>query len=115
MKEMPPGSHVLAAGIQVVLDLSLLVAAFVAAYLLRFDFHIPANEVRNFVTQIPLVVLLQFVALTIAGARTSIWRYTDLAHVRSFPLRSAWFAGSCISVASGSAGAAPGLESTAVG
>src|SRR5258707_11241000 len=32
----------------------------------------------------PLVVLLQFVALTVAGARSSIWRYTDLAHVRSF-------------------------------
>jgi FlaA1/EpsC-like NDP-sugar epimerase len=84
MKEMPPGRHVPAAGIQVVLDLSLLVAAFVAAYLLRFDFRIPPGEVRNVVTQMFLVVLLQFVALTMAGARTSIWRYTDLAHVKSF-------------------------------
>jgi FlaA1/EpsC-like NDP-sugar epimerase len=84
MKEMPPGRHVLATGIQMVLDLSLLVAAFVAAYLLRFDFRIPPEEVRNVVTQMLLVVLLQFVALTMAGARTSIWRYTDLAHVKSF-------------------------------
>jgi len=84
MKEIPPGKHLLAAGIQVFLDLSLLLAAFVAAYLLRFDFTIPREEVRNFLTQVPLVVLLQFVALTISGARSTIWRYTDLAHVKSF-------------------------------
>jgi FlaA1/EpsC-like NDP-sugar epimerase len=30
------------------------------------------------------VVLLQFVALTVSGARASIWRYTDLLHLRSF-------------------------------
>jgi FlaA1/EpsC-like NDP-sugar epimerase len=84
MREMPPGKHLLAYGIQVALDLLLLLAAFVAAYLLRFDFRIPPGEVDNFLTQVPLVVLLQFVALTISGARASIWRYTDLAHVKSF-------------------------------
>jgi FlaA1/EpsC-like NDP-sugar epimerase len=84
MKEMPPGKYLLFSGIQVVLDLSLLLAAFVAAYSLRFDFHIPPAEVRNFLTQLPLVVLLQFVAMTMAGARGSIWRYTDLAHLKSF-------------------------------
>ena len=84
MLELPPRRHLLATGIQAFLDLSLLLAAFIAAYLLRFDFKIPPEELRNFVTQMPLVVLLQFVALTISGARSSIWRYTDLAHVKSF-------------------------------
>jgi len=83
MLELPPRRH-LATGIQAFLDLSVLVAAFVAAYLLRFDFKIPPEDLRNFATQMPLVVLLQFVALTIFGARSSIWRYTDLAHVKSF-------------------------------
>jgi len=83
MLELPPRRH-LATGIQAILDLSLLVGAFVAAYLLRFDFKIPPEEIRSFATQMPLVVLLQFVALTIFGARSSIWRYTDLAHVKSF-------------------------------
>jgi len=83
MLELPPRRH-LATGIQAFLDLSLLVGAFVAAYLLRFDFKIPPEELRSFATQMPLVVLLQFVALTIFGARSSIWRYTDLAHVKSF-------------------------------
>ena len=84
MLELPPKRHLFATGIQAFLDLSVLVAAFAAAYLLRFDFKIPSGEVRNFITQMPLVVLLQFVALTIFGARSSIWRYTDLAHVKSF-------------------------------
>lgn len=84
MREMPPGKYLLFSGIQVVLDLSLLIAAFIAAYLLRFDFYIPPEEVRNFLTQLPLVVLLQFVAMTMVGARGSIWRYTDLAHLKSF-------------------------------
>ena len=84
MREMPPGKYLLFSGIQVILDISLLLAAFTAAYLLRFDFEIPSDEVRNFLIQLPLVVLLQFVALTMAGARGSIWRYTDLAHLKSF-------------------------------
>jgi FlaA1/EpsC-like NDP-sugar epimerase len=84
MLELSPRRHLLATGIQAFLDLSLLVAAFSAAYLLRFDFKIPPEEVRNFVTQMPMVVLLQFIALTVSGARSSIWRYTDLAHVKSF-------------------------------
>src|SRR5262245_23328378 len=84
MRELPPRRHLLATAIQVLLDLTLLTAAFVAAYLLRFDFRIPPEEIRNFLTQLPLVVLLQFVALTMAGARASIWRYTDLAHLKSF-------------------------------
>lgn len=84
MLELPPRRHLLATGIQAFLDLTVLLLAFVAAYLLRFDFKIPPEEIRHFITQMPLVVLLQFVALTICGARSSIWRYTDLAHVKSF-------------------------------
>jgi FlaA1/EpsC-like NDP-sugar epimerase len=83
MLELPQRRH-LATGIQAFLDLSVLLAAFVAAYLLRFDFKIPPEELRNFATQMPLVIGLQFVALTISGARSSIWRYTDLPHAKSF-------------------------------
>src|SRR5204863_1967774 len=39
---------------------------------------------HNFIVQIPMVLLVQFVALTLAGARSSIWRYTDLEHLKSF-------------------------------
>ncbi len=84
MIEMPPRKYLLFSGIQVVLDIALLISAFAAAYLLRFDFQLSKETVDDFLVQVPLVVLLQFVALTVAGARSSIWRYTDLAHLRSF-------------------------------
>lgn len=83
MMEMPLKHHIVV-GIQSLLDLSVLAAAFVAAYMLRFDFKIPPEEIRNFLTQLPLVVLLQFAAMTVIGARSTIWRYTDLAHLNSF-------------------------------
>jgi len=84
MREMPPRTHLLFVCIQALLDVALLLAAFAAAYQLRFDFHVPPDAVYAFLTQTPFVILLQFVALTMTGARASIWRYTDLAHVKSF-------------------------------
>jgi FlaA1/EpsC-like NDP-sugar epimerase len=69
---------------QTVLDLSVLASAFAFSYLLRFDFDIPRNEVSNFFVQAPLVVLVQFVALSVSGARGGIWRYTGMGHIKSF-------------------------------
>ena len=74
----------LSTGMQTLLDVSVLLGAFVLSYLLRFDFVIPQSELRNLLVQAPLVVLLQFVALTVAGGRTFIWRYTGMAHLKSF-------------------------------
>lgn len=86
MKNRARISHLVVTGIQVGLDLGLLVAAFAVAYLLRFDFVLPPNILRDFLIQLPIVIVVQFMALTLAGARSSIWRYTDLAHIRSFLL-----------------------------
>ena len=83
MMEIPSVQHIVT-GFQAVLDLSVLAGAFLLAYMLRFDFHVPPEEVRNFLIQLPLVILLQFAALTVSGARSSIWRYTDLAHINTF-------------------------------
>jgi len=76
--------HWLSSGGQTVLDLAVLASAVPLSYLLRFDFDIPRNAVHSLLVQIPLVTLLQFVALTLSGARGSIWRYTGLGHVKSF-------------------------------
>src|SRR3989442_8841499 len=84
MRELPSGRHLLYSGAQLILDLSVLTLAFVLAYQLRFDFDPPANIVHVLLAQIPFVVLLQFVALTLAGGRNFMWRYTGIAHVRSF-------------------------------
>ncbi len=74
----------LSTGMQVGLDCATLLAAFAFAYLLRFDFEIPKEEWRNFLVQAPVVVVLQFVALSVARARSSIWRYTGMAHIKAF-------------------------------
>src|SRR2546422_8718573 len=74
----------LSSGTQPVLDVSVLLGAFVLSYLLRFDFAIPEGELRNLLVQAPFVILLQFVALTVAGGRIFIWRYTGMAHLKPF-------------------------------
>ena len=77
-------SHWLSAGMQTVLDVTVLSAAFVVAYLLRFEFVLPPTEVHPLLIQIPFVVLLQYVALSLTGARSAIWRYTGMAHIKPF-------------------------------
>lgn len=77
-------SHWLSAGMQTVLDFSILLTAFVVAYLLRFEFELPPTEVHPLLIQIPFVVLLQFVALSLTGARSAIWRYTGMGHIKPF-------------------------------
>jgi len=84
MKYSPRNSRAVARVIQVLLDISALGIAFGAAYCLRFDFVLTPSTIRHLVTQLPIVVLVQFVILTICRARSTIWRYTDLAHMRSF-------------------------------
>jgi FlaA1/EpsC-like NDP-sugar epimerase len=76
--------HWLSAGTQTILDLSILFGALAVAYLLRFDFDIPRNNLRHLIVQAPFVVLLQFVALSLAGGRNFIWRYAGMAHIKSF-------------------------------
>lgn len=80
--------HWLSSGTQTLLDLAVLLAAFLFAYLLRFDFKVPRSFYHGLVIQASFVVLLQFVALTLLGGRSFIWRYTGMAHVKMF-LRAA--------------------------
>lgn len=70
--------------LQFLLDVMVLTAAFIVSYLLRFDFAIPSNWLHYVLVQLPFVVLLQFAALNLAGGRSFIWRYTGIAHVKSF-------------------------------
>lgn len=69
---------------QFALDVAVLAGAFAVAYLLRFDFSVPHEERVSALTQLPLVVLVQFVALRAAGVQAFIWRYVGLSEVRAF-------------------------------
>ncbi len=70
--------------VQLFLDLAGLVCAFVLAYLLRFDFHIPSDEAHRMLVQLPAVVVLQFAALALAGIYSFVWRYVGLREVPAF-------------------------------
>ena len=71
-------------------DLTVLAASFALAYLLRFDFHVPADELHRGLIQLPYVVLVQLLALILAGVYTFIWRYVGLAEVKSFCAAAWW-------------------------
>ncbi|MBK9063684.1 MAG: polysaccharide biosynthesis protein [Acidobacteria bacterium] len=76
--------------VQYLLDVSVLSGAFLVAYAIRFDFRVPPAAFGHALTQMPLVVLLQFAALSAFGAYSFIWRYVGLAE--SFVFARAAFA-----------------------
>ena len=77
---------------QFLLDIFVLVGAFALAYLLRFDFAIPAKEVQPAMVQLTYVVLLQFTLLLVTGIHTFIWRYIGMAEVKAFIAAALWSA-----------------------
>src|SRR5215831_4332162 len=70
--------------VQFALDLSVLIGAFVLAYLLRFDFNIPPQWMHSMWVQLTWVVLMQFVALNLSGVHSFVWRYVGITELRSF-------------------------------
>ncbi len=70
--------------LHLVLDLTVLTAAFAAAYLLRFDFEVPGEFRQRALVQAPVVVLLQFLTLVLTGVYQFVWRYVGLREVRTF-------------------------------
>jgi FlaA1/EpsC-like NDP-sugar epimerase len=75
---------------QVSVDVTLLVLAFVTAYLVRFDFAVPALEQHAALLQLPVVLALQLAGLYAAGVYSFIWRYIGLAEVAAFGKAAAW-------------------------
>jgi FlaA1/EpsC-like NDP-sugar epimerase len=81
---MPWWANLLHRRVQVLLDVLVLVGTFACSYLLRFDFDIPQPWLHAVWVQLPYVVLIQFLALSLTGGRSFIWRYTSITHLRSF-------------------------------
>jgi FlaA1/EpsC-like NDP-sugar epimerase len=70
--------------IQYLLDVVILSTAFLFAYALRFEFSFRPGILRTAVGQLPLVVLLQFAALSVFGAYSFIWRYVGVREIVVF-------------------------------
>ncbi len=79
-------------GFQFALDVTMLVLAFAFAYLLRFEFAVPEDELHNALQQLPYVVLVQLAALALAGVYSFIWRYVGLGEVKAFVYAAVWSA-----------------------
>ncbi len=74
---------------QFLCDGVVLATAFLAAYLLRFDFQVPDREADRALRQILAVVLIQFAVLAAAGVYRFIWRYVGLREARTILLACA--------------------------
>ncbi len=70
--------------VQFLLDLTVLTAAFVLAYLLRFDFVLQDPQIHLIFAQLPLVLLVQFGSLFLAQVYSFVWRYVGLAEIAAF-------------------------------
>jgi FlaA1/EpsC-like NDP-sugar epimerase len=70
--------------VQYLLDIGVLSAAFLFAYALRFEFDVSPRTFRQAITQLPLVILVQFGVLSIAGVYTFIWRYIGVRELLVF-------------------------------
>lgn len=74
----------LARPLQISIDFAILLASFVAAYMLRFDFQLPPKYAHDLIVQAPYVVVLQIAMLVIFGVYAFLWRYVGMAEVRWF-------------------------------
>ncbi len=75
------------------LDAAALAFALLGAYALRFDFAVPAGQLRMALIQLPLVLLVQASSMRAFGAYSFVWRYVGMtetaAFVRAFGLSGA--------------------------
>ena len=60
------------------LDAIVLITAFVAAFMFRFDGQIPADMLKRMVLMAPYVIALQFLGLVFRGVHRRPWRYIGL-------------------------------------
>ena len=70
--------------VQYALDLGVLVLAFGLAYVLRFDFSIPPDQLQRALVQMPLVILIQIGVVLTTGIYRFVWRYVGMAEVWVF-------------------------------
>ncbi len=67
--------------LQVVIDVSLLAAAFVLAYLIRYDFKVPFQVLKQLSFQLPYIVGFEYLLLMWSGAHRVVWRFVAASDV----------------------------------
>ncbi len=70
--------------LQYLIDIAVLLTAFALAYLLRFDFSIPEDQLQRAWVQAPVVLLTQFSVILLTGIYRFVWRYVGMAEIWVF-------------------------------
>ena len=70
--------------LQFLVDIAVLSAAFLLAYLPAINIQLGDFYLTTAVTQLPLVVLVQFASLFLTGAYSILWRYVSIEDIRVF-------------------------------
>jgi FlaA1/EpsC-like NDP-sugar epimerase len=68
--------------LQVLIDVSIVSAALVLAYLLRFDFVLAPEAINSLLLQLCFVVPIQILSLRYFGVHKFIWRYTSVGEAK---------------------------------
>lgn len=68
---------------QFLADIMVLGAAFLLAYLLRFEFYLKDDDLRSALFQLSLVIPIQMLALYLFGVHKFIWRYISMREAKS--------------------------------
>ena len=63
--------------VRIIVDLIVLIAAFIITFGLRFDFHLSGYWTKRIIIDTPYIVILEYVAMIITGATRGAWRYTS--------------------------------------
>jgi FlaA1/EpsC-like NDP-sugar epimerase len=69
---------------QFLLDIAVLSAAFILAYLPAINIQVSDFYVDIAIRQLPLVILIQFSTLFLAGAYSILWRYVSIEDLKAF-------------------------------
>lgn len=69
---------------QFLLDITVLSAAFILAYLPAINIQVSDFYVDIAIRQLPLVILIQFSTLFLVGAYSILWRYVSIEDLRAF-------------------------------
>lgn len=64
---------------EVLNDLAIIVLAYYAAFLLRFDGALPTTEYTQFLNSLPVLISVQAVVLLLLGLYRGLWRYTSMS------------------------------------
>lgn len=67
----------------VILDLAAVVLAYFSAFLLRFEFSIPAPELNYYLQTLPIVLAFRLISFRYFGLYNGIWRYASMEDLKA--------------------------------